>query len=108
MDARSSVAVAIGGVGERFTRVGVLGFELGSTEWGLNSRPLPPWALGIVRSRGLFSEVGVSQLLESEKLLCCLRWNFRRLATMPSQGDRKLISESMGKFEGGSRGREDL
>ena len=108
MDARSSDAVAMGGVGERFTRVGVLGFELGSTEWGLNSRPLPPWALGIVRSRGLFSEVGVSQLLESEKLLCCLRWNFRRLATMPSQGDRKLISESMGKFEGGSRGREDL
>ena len=64
----------------------------------------------MMRSRGLFSEVGVSQLFESEKLLCCfLSWNFLRLlATMPSQGDCRFISaESIGRFEG-SRGRDDL
>ena len=108
----------MGGVGERFTRVGVLGFELGSADRGcLRSRPiLLLWILAMLRSRGLFSEVGVSQLFESEKLLCCLRRNFSRLlATMPSHGDRRLISESMGRFDGGSRGvclsaccREDL
>ena len=51
----------------------------------------------IVRSRGLFSEVGVSQLLESEWLLCCLRLNSRLLrAKMESCGDLRPISESIG------------
>ena len=111
-----AVVTCIGGVGDLFTRVGVLGFELiGSADRGcLRSRP--QGILDILRSRGLFSEVGVSQLFESEKLLCCLRRNFSRLlATMPSHGDRRLISESMGRFDGGSSGvclsaccREDL
>ena len=35
--------------------------------------------LAMLRSRGLFSEVGVSQLLESERLLCCFLRNFSRL-----------------------------
>ena len=88
----------VGGVGERFTRVGVLGVD----EMSLHESMEP---LAILRSRGLFSEVGVSQLLESERLLCCFRRNFSRLlATIPSAGDLRPISESMGRSEGGSRG----
>ena len=66
--------------------------------------------LAMLRSRGLFSEVGVSQLLESERLLCCFLRNFsRRWARMPSAGERRLIeslasleSEAMGSSDGGS------
>ena len=59
--------------------------------------------LAMLRSRGLFSEVGVSQLLESERLLCCFLRNFSRLwARMPSAGERRLISETMGSSDGGS------
>ena len=93
-----------GGVGERFTRVGVLGFEpsFNESEWN----PAVVVVLALLRSWGLFSEVGVSQLFESEKLLCCLRRNFSRLlCNLPSLGDSRFISESMGKLEGGSNGR---
>ena len=59
--------------------------------------------LAMLRSRGLFSEVGVSQLLESERLLCCFLRNFSRLwARMPSAGERRLISETIGSSDGGS------
>ena len=61
----------------------------------------------VVRSRGLFSEVGVSHELESElKLparLLISRICFRRLARRPSHGDLSPMSESMGKSFGGSR-----
>ncbi len=61
----------------------------------------------VVRSRGLFSEVGVSHELESElKLpprLLISRICFRRLARRPSHGDLRPMSESMGKSLGGSR-----
>ena len=104
-------AVVIGGVGERFTRVGVFGFELSldPAESAWNPLPIHPLAatvvLALLRSWGLFSEVGVSQLFESEKLLCCFLRNFSRLlCNLPSLGDSKFISESMGKLEGGSNG----
>ena len=61
----------------------------------------------VVRSRGLFSEVGVSHELESElKLparLLISRICFRRLARRPSHGDLSPMSESIGKSFGGSR-----
>ena len=62
----------------------------------------------IVKSRGLlFSDVGVSlKEFESRLLNCFLSRNrSRRLcANIPSQGDLRPISESMGKSLGGSRG----
>ncbi len=67
--------------------------------------PLPPV---VVRSLGLFWEVGVSQELESEltelvEVACCVL-NLRRLARSPSCGDLRPMSESMGRSLGGLRG----
>ena len=67
----------------------------------------PPFPV-VVRSLGLFWEVGVSQELESEltellEAACCVL-NLRLLASSPSCGDFSPMSESMGKSFGGFLG----
>ena len=62
----------------------------------------------VVRSLGLFCEVGVSQELESElteldEVACCVL-NLRLFARRPSWGDLRPMSESMGRSLGGFRG----
>jgi len=60
----------------------------------------------VVKSLGLFSDMGVSQEFESRLKPLGLLFNalicFLRFANRPSQGDLKPISESMGRFLGGS------
>ncbi len=56
----------------------------------------------VVRSRGLFSDVGVSQLLfESDRSLHCFWRRLRLLASAPWHGELRPV---MGRSVGGSRG----
>lgn len=60
----------------------------------------------MVKSLGLFSDIVVSQEFESELKLSGFLFNslicFLRFANRPSQGDLNPISESIGRFLGGS------